>query len=159
MAAMTQHVTAEEVEVRPAVDGDAAAIGAITERVVAEPRPVALERPLDAAEVARWLHRLGDQGTMLVASRGGDVVGFGALDFNTEEPDTCTLGVWVLPEQRRAGVATAIGSRLLDFAREAGYRRVRGRLPAGNEPALAFLSGLGALAPLQNPDMRFELPL
>lgn len=156
---MTQHATAQEVEVRHAVGGDAAAIAAITARVVAEPRPGGLSRPLSTEEIERWLRRLGDQGTMLVAARGQDVVGFGALDFNTEDPDTCTLGVWVLPEHRRGGVATAIGSSLLDFAREAGYSRVRGRLPDGNEPALAFLSGLGALVPLQNPEMRFELPL
>jgi len=52
-----------------------------------------------------------------------------------------------------------LGESILDFAREAGYRRIRGRLPANNEPALSFLSGLGALVPLRNPEMRFELPL
>ena len=156
---MTSNTTAEDVQVRAATDDDAEAIAAITERVFAAPHPVALPRVLSADDVRQWRKRLGDQGCLLVATRGEDVVGFGAIDYNTEQPDICTLGVWVLPEHRRRGIATALGSSLLDFARDTGYRRVRGRLPEGNEPALSFLSGLGALAPLQNPEMRFELPL
>jgi RimJ/RimL family protein N-acetyltransferase len=156
---MTSNTTAEDLQVRAATDDDAEAIAAITERVFAAPHPVALPHVLSRDEVVQWRRRLGEQGCLLVATRGDDVVGFGAIDYNTEQPDTCTLGVWVLPEQRRQGIATALGGNLLDFARDNGYQRVRGRLPEGNEPALAFLSGLGALAPLQNPELRFELPL
>jgi GNAT superfamily N-acetyltransferase len=156
---MTSKMSTGEVQIRAATVEDAEAIAAIIERVVAEPRPVALPRVLNRDEVAQWQKRLGDQGCLIVATLGDDVVGFGAIDYNTEQPDTCTLGVWVLPDQRRQGIATALGTDLLDFARETGYKRVRGRLPEGNEPALAFLSGLGALAPLQNPELRFELPL
>lgn len=145
--------------VRPATPADAPAIAAVIARVAEEPQPVGFRRALSAEEVEQWRRRLSDQGTLIVAERDGAVVGFGALDFNTEEPDTCTLGVWVLPEHRRRGIATALGSQLLEFARDAGYRRVRGRLPEGNEPALSFLSSLGALVPLRNPEMRFELPL
>jgi RimJ/RimL family protein N-acetyltransferase len=145
--------------VRPATPADAPAIAAVIARVAEEPQPVGFRRALSAEEVEQWRRRLSDQGTLIVAERDGVVVGFGALDFNTEEPDTCTLGVWVLPEHRRRGIATALGSQLLEFARDAGYRRVRGRLPEGNEPALSFLSSLGALVPLRNPEMRFELPL
>ncbi|KAA0232009.1 GNAT family N-acetyltransferase [bacterium] len=60
---------------------------------------------------------------------------------------------------RRRGLATALAEELLEFARERGYRRIRGRLPDGNEPALSFLSSIGAMVPLRNPDMSFELPL
>ncbi len=49
--------------------------------------------------------------------------------------------------------------KALGFARDKGYKRIRGRLPQGNEEALAFLSSIGALVPIYNPDMRFELPL
>lgn len=156
---MTSETRTGELQVRAATADDAEAVAAIIERVVAEPRPVALPRVLNRDEVQQWQRRLGDQGCLIVATLSADVVGFGAIDYNTEQPDTCLLGVWVLPDHRRQGIATALGADLLDFAREAGYKRVRGRLPEGNEPALAFLSGLGALAPLQNPELRFELPL
>jgi ribosomal protein S18 acetylase RimI-like enzyme len=65
----------------------------------------------------------------------------------------------VLPEHRRRGLATELAEDLLEFAREHGYRRIRGRLPEGNDPALSFLSSIGAMVPLRNPDMTFELPL
>ena len=75
------------------------------------------------------------------------------------EPEIGTLGVWVLPDHRRRGLATTVADELLEFARDHGYRRIRGRLPDGNEPALSFLSSIGAMVPLRNPDMSFELPL
>jgi AcrR family transcriptional regulator len=56
-------------------------------------------------------------------------------------------------------LATDLADAILEFARERGFRRIRGRLPEGNEPALSFLSSIGAMVPLRNPDMTFELPL
>lgn len=152
-------MTTVEATIRRAAAADAADVAAIISRVVQEPNPVGFSEAQTGEQVARWLSRLGDQGCIFVAATGGHTIGFGALDFNTEEPDTGTLGVWILPEYRRRGLATQLGESILDFAREAGYRRIRGRLPADNEAALSFLSGLGALVPMQNPEMRFELPL
>ena len=81
------------------------------------------------------------------------------FDFDTAEAHTGLLGVWVLPDHRRRGLATDLADAILEFARENGYKRIRGRLPDGNEPALSFLSGIGAMVPLRNPSMTFELPL
>ena len=89
----------------------------------------------------------------------GRVVGFAALDFNTFEPDTVILGVWMLREVRRRGIGTALAEYALGFARDKGYTRIRGRLPQDNEVALTFLSSIGALVPIYNPEARFELPL
>ncbi len=152
-------MTAEEPNIHRAEDADAQAIASIIARVVTEPSPVGFASAMTAEQAAGWLRRLGDQGCVFVAHVGGVAAGFGALDFNTEEPDIGTIGVWVLPEYRRQGLAMQLGETVLDFAREAGYKRIRGRLPDNNEPALSFLSALGALVPLQNPEMRFELPL
>ena len=152
-------MTVTEPTFRQADGKDAPAIAAIIARVVQEPNPVAFTSALSAEQVTDWMKRLGDQGAIYLAEVDGKAVGFGALDFNTETPDTATLGVWILPEWRRRGIATEVGACLIEFAREAGYRRVRGRLPQNNEPALSFLSALGALVPMQNPEMRFELPL
>jgi len=111
-------------------------------------------------ETARqWIKRLGDQGTLIIVFDGSIPVAFGGIDFNTTEPDIAVLGVWVVPQYRRRGVATDLAEELIEFARSRGYRRIRGRLPANNEPALSFLSGIGAMVPLRNPDMTFELPL
>jgi RimJ/RimL family protein N-acetyltransferase len=152
-------MTTVNATIRLATADDAPAISAIIARIITEPNPVGFVEALSPEQVAAWIRRLSNQGCVFIAFVGDTAVGFGALDFNTEAPDTGTLGVWVLPENRRRGLATQLGECVLDFAREAGYKRVRGRLPANNEPALSFLSALGALVPLQNPEMRFELPL
>ena len=152
-------MTTAEATLRLATAADAPAIAAIIARIMQEPNPVGFREALSEEQVGGWLRRLGGEGCLYVAEVGGQIVAFGALDYNTEEPDTGTIGVWVLPEQRRRGLATQLGECVLEFAREHGYKRVRGRLPENNPPALSFLSALGALVPMQNPEMRFELPL
>lgn len=106
-----------------------------------------------------WIKRLGEEGCVVVAYDGSIPVAFGALDFDTNLPETGVLGVWVLHDYRRRGLATEIADALVDFARDHGYKAIRGRLPDGNEPALSFLSSIGAMVPLRNPEMTFELPL
>jgi GNAT superfamily N-acetyltransferase len=148
-----------EAAYRQATVEDADAIAAVINRIVQEPHPVGLEGPTTAEGVRTWLKRQSGQGGIFLCLVEGQVAGFGALDFNTQEPDTGTLGVWVLPEYRRRGLGTAVAEYALGFARDKGYRRLRGRLPEDNEVALRFLSSIGALVPIYNPDMRFELPL
>lgn len=138
---------------------DAEAISAVIERVVQEPDPVAFERALSPEEVRTWLTRMGGEGGAFLAIIDGTVIGFAALDYNTFEPDTVVLGVWLLPESRRKGIGTSLAEYALGFARDKGYTRIRGRLPQDNETALAFLSSIGALVPIYNPEARFELPL
>lgn len=120
---------------------------------------VGLRGEFTAERVREWVRRLGDDGVIIVAYDGSIPVAFGAIDFDTTEPETALLGVWVLPDHRRRGIATELAEELIEFARDKGYRRIRGRLPEGNEPALSFLSSIGAMVPLRNPDMSFELPL
>ena len=144
---------------RQANVNDAEAIAAVIEVVVKEPNPVAFDGPMSPEQVRVWLTRLGGEGGVFLATIDGRVVGFAALDYNTFEPETVVLGVWMLPEARRRGIGTALAEYALGFARDKGYKRIRGRLPQDNEVALSFLSSIGALVPIYNPDARFELPL
>lgn len=123
------------------------------------PENVGLQGEFDANRVRGWIKRLGDEGAIFIAFDGSIPVAFGALDFDTASPETGLLGVWVLPDHRRRGLATDLAEMLVAFARDHGYRKIRGRLPDGNEPALSFLSSIGAMVPLRNPSMTFELPL
>ena len=148
-----------EATYRQAGLDDAEAIAEVINRVIQEPNPVGLEGPTTAEGVRTWLTRQGGQGGLFLCLVEGRVAGFSALDFNTQEPDTATLGVWMLPEYRRRGLGTATAEYALGFARDKGYRRLRGRLPENNDPALSFLSNIGALVPIYNPEMRFDLPL
>jgi GNAT superfamily N-acetyltransferase len=144
-------------EIRRATADDDESIAAILRGM--GPENVGLAGPFDAERARNWLKRLGDDGAIFLACEGSIPMAFGALDFDTAEPETGTLGVWVLPDHRRRGLATDIADEVLAFARDRGYKRIRGRLPEGNEPALSFLSAIGAMVPLRNPSMTFELPL
>ncbi|MBN9491990.1 GNAT family N-acetyltransferase [bacterium] len=144
-------------ELRVATVADAEGVANIVRGLGSE--DVGLRGDFDVERAREWIKRLGESGTMVLALDGSIPVAFGALDFSTTEPETGILGVWVSPEYRRRGLATAIANELVDFARENGYRRIRGRLPEGNEPALSFLSAIGAMVPLRNANMTFELPL
>jgi GNAT superfamily N-acetyltransferase len=144
---------------RQATADDAERIARIIAAIVEEPNPVAFEGPLSPEQVRTWLTRLGEQGGVFLCLIDGEAVGFSALDFDTQEPETAVLGVWLLPEHRRKGLGTALAEYALGFARDKGYRRIRGRLPKENQMALSFLSSIGALVPLYNPDAVFELPL
>lgn len=144
---------------RQANVNDAEAVSHVIRTVLEEPNPVGFDHALTPDEVRTWLSRLGGEGGVFLAIIDGRVIGFGALDYNTIEPDTVVLGVWMLPEVRRRGIGTALAEYALGFARDKGYKRIRGRLPQDNEVALTFLSSIGALVPIYNPEARFELPL
>jgi GNAT superfamily N-acetyltransferase len=144
-------------EFRRATAEDADAIATIVRALGNE--NVGLGPDFDADSARQWIQRLGEQGTIELAVDGSIPIAFGAIDFDTTRPETATLGVWVMPDYRRRGLATDLAEQLIEFARDKGYRRIRGRLPDGNEPALSFLSSIGAMVPLRNPEMSFELPL
>ena len=156
---MSDANVAAEPTYRQANVNDAAAIVHVIEVALREPNPVGFDHALTPDEVRTWLSRLGGEGGVFLAIIDGKVVGFAALDYNTIEPDTVVLGVWMLPEVRRRGIGTALAEYALGFARDKGYKRIRGRLPQNNEVALTFLSSIGALVPIYNPEARFELPL
>ncbi len=148
-----------EPEYRRATKDDAEAVATIINTVVKEPNPVGFDGPTTPENVQTWLTRQGDAGCIFLCLLDDKAIGFSALDFDTQRPDTSVLGVWLLPEHRRKGLGTTLAEHALAFAREKGYKRIRGNLPDNNETALSFLSGIGALVPMYNPDVVFELPI
>ena len=156
---MTETNVQAEPTYRQGNVNDADAISNVIAVVTQEHNPVGFDGPMSPDQVRTWLSRQGGEGGVFLAMIDGRVVGFGALDYNTIEPDTVILGVWMVPEARRKGIGTALAEYALGFARDKGYKRIRGRLPQDNEIALSFLSSLGALVPIYNPEARFELPL
>ena len=144
---------------RQATIHDADAVSSIIDAVIKEPNPVGFEGPMSAEQVRTWLTRQGGEGGIFLCLLDNKPLGFSAIDYDTYEPDTAVVGVWLLPEYRRQGIGTALAEYALGFARDKGYKRIRGRLPKMNETALSFLSSIGALVPITNPEAVFELPL
>lgn len=145
--------------VRRATPDDADQIAEIIGEIILEEGPVGFDREWSEEEVLAWMERQGDQGTMLVVDDGRHVLGFAAIDFDSAEPDECSFGSWIRERNRRQGYGTELANEALAFARDKGYKRIRARLPRDNEPALSYLSSIGAMVPLRSPGTRFELPV
>lgn len=147
-------------EVRRATSADAAEIADVIGEILRDPEPVGFDSALQPDEVRAWMQRQGEDGGMwVVADARGQVLAFAAIDFDSSLPHECSFGAWVRPRNRRQGHATELAEVALNFARERGYQRIQGRLPQSNEPALSFLSAIGALVPITNPGASFELPI
>jgi L-amino acid N-acyltransferase YncA len=145
--------------VRRATAEDAEQISEIISEVLTEGVPVACEQPMAPDEVRDWLVRMGDGGAMFAIDDGGTrVLAFAIVDPTEDDPEECVYGAWVRIEERRKGLATQLAEQALAFAREQGYKGIRGRLPEANEPALSYLSAIGAMVPFTNPGAHFELP-
>lgn len=147
---------------RQATKADAAAIAEIITELQREKEPVGFRGAWDEARVLQQMERQGEAGAYFVVEdtdRGGRVLGFAAIDFNSEEPDQATFGAWIRAVNRRQGHASRLAEECLAFARSKGYKRIRARLPEDNEAALSYLSSIGALVPLTNPGTTFELPI
>ncbi len=146
--------------VRRATMADAPQIAEIIDELLREGTPVAFEGTWSTEKVEAWMERQGDQGALFVVDDGrGRVLGFATVDFNSAEPDAATFGAWIRQVNRRQGHGSALAEECMAFARSRGFRRIKARLPRDNEPALSYLSSIGALVPLLNPGATFELPI
>ena len=84
----------------------------------------------------------------LIAEIDSEPAGF-ALYFHTFSTFECRRGIWledlfVVPEQRRAGVGRLLLSHLASVALERGCARLEWAALDWNEPALNFYAALGA---------------
>ena len=146
-------------EVRRADTKDAAQIAEIIAEVRGDSNPTGFEDAQTPEQIEAWITRQGGSGAMFVVDDGRHVLAFAALDFDSSEPDECSFGAGGRVQNRRQGHGTALAEDALAFARDRGYKRIRARLPQDNEPALSYLSSIGALVPMTNPGTRFELPI
>src|SRR2546428_47276 len=93
------------------------------------------------------------------ADGAGESSGFAALTRDPGDREEAVMGVWLLRAARRKGIGRELALMATDFARAAGYQKLRGTLPEGNEPALSFFSDIGSLAQVVGQGMEYELPL
>ena len=135
---------------------DIAAVGALVLGELGEAS--GLPSPMTPNAVAARLAAYRSRGAMFVCAEEEGVCGFAALEPDPEE-GCAAMGVWILPSARRRGIGRELALMALEFARSAGYSKVRGTLPAGNEAALSFFSEIGALASAAGGGMQYELPL
>lgn len=152
---------------RKATQDDAGAIAAIGATVLDELGDGSgLPGPMTPANVSERLagydapgSAAGGRGAMFVCQAEKGLHGFAALERDPQDEGCAVMGVWLLPAARRRGIGRELALMALEFARNAGYRKLRGTLPEGNEQALSFFGELAALAQVVGGGMQYELPL
>ncbi len=149
-----------ELTYRQAGQEDAGAIAAIGSQMLDELGDGSgLPGAMTPADVSERISAYADKGAMFVCAKEKGLCGFAALEPEPQEEGSAVLGVWLLPAARRQGTGRELALMALEFARTAGYTKVRGTLPSGNEAALSFFSEIGALAQIVGGGMQYELPL
>ncbi|TET98725.1 MAG: GNAT family N-acetyltransferase, partial [Dehalococcoidia bacterium] len=130
---------------RQVTKDDAKAIAAVAAAVLAEfGEASGLPGPMTPEAVADRLAGYGDKGAMFLCAVDEGVCGFAALEPDPQEDGCAVMGVWLLPSARRQGIGRELALMALEFARAAGYAKVRGTLPAGTQAALLFFREIGA---------------
>lgn len=105
------------------------------------------------------LDELGARGGFFLCEEPGGACGFAIVQPDVNHPSEAVLGVWLLSSSRGKGIGRELAVLGTDFAREAGYKRLRGIIPENNEPALAFFGDFGSIAQIVGQGMEYELPL
>jgi putative acetyltransferase len=145
---------------RQATSDDAASIAAVAAEILGELGEAGgLLGSMTPEGVADRLASYGEKGAMFICEGDDAVCGFAALEPDPREEGCAVAGVWLLPTARREGRGRWLALMAVDFARAAGYAKVRGTVPAGNEAALSFFSEIGALAQVVAGGMEYDLPL
>ncbi len=145
---------------RQATEADAEAVARVGAEVWDElGERSGLPGRMTADGVRGRLSEWGSKGAIFACELEGRAVGFASVQPDVNHPREALMGVWLLPEARRQGFGRELALMATDFARAAGYQRVRGTLPEENEPALSFFSDIGSLAQVVGQGMEYELPL
>jgi phosphinothricin acetyltransferase len=115
------------LDIRPATIGDAEAICRIYNQGI-EDRQATLETALRTLDERRaWLAGRGPRHPVLVAVRGGAIVGWASL--NAFNPRACydhvgDFSLYVEREQRGTGIGRFLLDRLVETARGLGYHKL-----------------------------------
>jgi ribosomal protein S18 acetylase RimI-like enzyme len=106
-------------------------------------RPLA-DEDVAAVDARLPLHRLGQEGTYLVAWDGDEPVGHAFVAWSGTKLGVPEIqDVWVLPERRRSGVATGLTHAAEEEAVSRGVDRISLSVGIGNGPAQALYVRLG----------------
>lgn len=117
----------EPVSVRPATETDVPAITRIYNQGIVD-RVATLETDeRDEDERRAWLVSREERHPVVMAERGGSVVGWGSLNSFNPRPayrHVADISVYVEREARGTGVGRALLDRLVELAREIGYHKL-----------------------------------
>jgi phosphinothricin acetyltransferase len=132
--------------VRRAEDGDLSAIAAIYNDVVLNSTATFDLEPWTPAKQRQWLNEHSHPYAALVATDGGDVVGWAALSPFRPKPAyrfTAEDSLYVRADYEGKGIGTLLLVRLLDLAAANGFHSVIARITGDNPVSLRLHRRLG----------------
>ncbi len=144
---MEVHLSESSVfTVRAADDGDLAAIAGIYNDAVLNSTATFDTEPSTPAEFEQWLRDRSHPYAVLVAERGGEVVGWAAIKRYVSKPAyrfTAESTVYARADMRGKGVGKALLGRLLEAAAENGFHTVIARIAVPNPASVRLHSSFG----------------
>ncbi|MFW0796170.1 GNAT family N-acetyltransferase [Gordonia sp. CPCC 205515] len=130
--------------IRDGVADDARAVSEVRSDVAAEGRWLGTEPPVDIdRSMQAYLEVLADESshTVVAVDDSGSVIG--SISMFTVLPGVTTFGMWVVREQRRRGVGSALVSAVLAWSRDRGAHKVILEVWPHNEAAIALYTAHG----------------
>lgn len=135
------------MNIRDAKDSDLAGIMAIYNHAVASTTAIWNDTPVDLANRAAWLAGRRDAGyPVLVASRGGEVLGYASFgDWRAFDGYRHTVehSIYVRHDQQGAGIGGALMQALIGRAREMGKHVMVAGIEAGNTGSIRLHERFG----------------
>jgi ribosomal protein S18 acetylase RimI-like enzyme len=96
-----------------------------------------------------YLQRFDDRNAVFIARLGSVYVGYSYLSFHEQHRGRLHQSMTgVRPEFRRQGIATALKTRGILYARERGFQTIITRVRKANEASLAMNRKMGFVEPL-----------
>jgi L-amino acid N-acyltransferase YncA len=141
-----KYPTMPTIEIRLAVESDAAAINDIYNHYVLHSTSTYQEQIETLESRMEWLTRHGNQHTVLVATSGGRVVGWAAISpFHRRSALRYTVenAVYVHPQHSRQGIGRQLMGALIAAAKEAGHHCIVAVIDSRQEPSIALHRSLG----------------
>ena len=144
---MSYPVSAMEIEVRLATEADVPAIREIYNYEVLNGTATFDTEPRTLEDRLAWFHETQrPPHVVLAAEVGGEVVGWGSLRSFRPRPAyrfSTENSVYVHQDWRGKGIGTAILSRLVELAREGGFRSIIAVIAEGHPDSEALHARFG----------------
>ncbi|HVX14125.1 MAG TPA: GNAT family N-acetyltransferase [Pirellulales bacterium] len=135
-----------DVAIRRATPADARTIADIYNEAIIGTTATFDTEPKTEEDRKEWLQDHQDRYPVLVAERGGEVVGWAALSRWSDRPAyarTAETSFYVARNHRGIGVGRLLKERLLDEARKAGFHTILARVAEGNTVSRHLNESLG----------------
>lgn len=143
--------------VRNAVPGDAPAMAALLNAIIALGGTTAHQHPKTEAQVRAEYIDGPEALTCVVADEGGQVIGFQAVGVWPGLPEGWgDIGTFVSPGLQARGTGAALFAATCAAAREKGLTTLNATIRADNVPGLAYYGRIGFTDYARDPDWALE---